>query len=790
MQPVGLSSTGELFDSLKVYLNNKKRLQPIIGLGSIIECVKVGARCREASYLCDVCVCRLSKADMRNHIMGSLHRYNYIKAWHPHLVSEWKEKSDLSRLAWPLMEIAKKIEEKEGSGEVQVCSVYVRLRICLFLFANRCVWMNSHMFLHLDMKLIEVENVLYQKMATLSENDVSLIKTVRDWQGGPERDSQATSGQLEQHSVQSQRIVLLGRSQLPTSERSLDADVISDKMSTQTNNPYPMHSTAAPTTESEGWLRNTSTPHSNNTEPSVLSENSSSFLHGYRGTKPLIGLGRVVECRIDTGCSFLFLCHCCRIRSTKRDIIDHLTGSSHLINYLMETYPEQVEASTADINENFLRSLAKKVEREEGRGELKVINAPESLCIQLTGRSYHWCMRMLCNRWDTSTQKNKLTVRGHSVNKTSVEGVTVKHSAVLSNWGKRTKTKRKKGKVANTLFTVSLPLTEGPVVLQRTSFSKDILPVSCSPPPASDLFSSPKSDTDDGNAGSFAVDHAQHDLYSGGAETGQYMAGEQNCTVTLYQMVEGYSRDNEHLGQYKDTTEREDHNDYWEKNHNRHHGSQEGTRGNFDEEMATEYRHKHTEELPPAMPHTYIPCSPEMGYAEQWYHQQLLQNPHIAPDHTSLMMAAVGHGGRVAPRSDAAWINTCPQLGDVLSYSGSFAPESSVCSLGTEQRQVPTYFEFTAGNVQITPQSYMTPPLAYHGVQTGHGAMSDPSYGYGQTTKPDCYFPYPDSSSSGGGDMSWSNASIPPVPSLYYGTNSDSNFRGTGRRVDDFQGWR
>ncbi len=48
------------------------------GLGSIIECMKAGTRDREALYLCKVCVCRLSKADMRNHIMGSLHRYNYI----------------------------------------------------------------------------------------------------------------------------------------------------------------------------------------------------------------------------------------------------------------------------------------------------------------------------------------------------------------------------------------------------------------------------------------------------------------------------------------------------------------------------------------------------------------------------------------------------------------------------------------------------------------------------------------------------------------------------------------
>ncbi|KAM9776566.1 uncharacterized protein ACBT44_001527 [Syngnathus typhle] len=72
----GLSS--ELFESLKVYLNNSKRLQPIIGLRSITECVKAGSRGGgEPVYFCEVCACRLSKGDMRNHIMGSIHRYNY-----------------------------------------------------------------------------------------------------------------------------------------------------------------------------------------------------------------------------------------------------------------------------------------------------------------------------------------------------------------------------------------------------------------------------------------------------------------------------------------------------------------------------------------------------------------------------------------------------------------------------------------------------------------------------------------------------------------------------------------
>lgn len=50
------------------------------------------------------------------------------KARHPHLVSEWEEKSDLSKLAWPLMDMARVLEGEEGPGQVQVSY----LGLCVF----------------------------------------------------------------------------------------------------------------------------------------------------------------------------------------------------------------------------------------------------------------------------------------------------------------------------------------------------------------------------------------------------------------------------------------------------------------------------------------------------------------------------------------------------------------------------------------------------------------------------------------------------------------------------------
>ncbi|XP_040909596.1 uncharacterized protein LOC121192106 [Toxotes jaculatrix] len=815
MQPdaaQGVCSQSELFDSLKVYLNNKNRLQPIIGLGSIIECVKVDARSRNTLYLCEVCVCRLGKADMRNHIMGSLHRYNYIKTWYPQLLSEWKENSDLPKLAWPLMEIAKTIEETEGAGHVQ---------------------------------LLEVEDTVYQKMATHSENDaVTLINSLREWQGqgAPETDSETTSVLLEDYPIQSQRIVLLAQNKWRWFEKSRKADMIQHKTSAQTNEPPALIQSTASSVKSEGWLKNISASQLDNTqkssEPCLPPTKSSSFLDCYTGTKPLIGLFRVVECKSEDGRTYAFLCHCCRIRSNKKDIIDHLTSSSHLINYLMETHPEQVEAVTADIYDNcqFLQSLAKKVEQEEGRGEQKVVNVPESLCILLTGKSYHWCIKMLCNEWThTSTQKNKITVEGPGVNKTSVEGVSEKRAVVQSKWAKRMKTNRRMRKVTNTVFKVSLPLTKGSVLLERMSFSEDSLRVSHSHSSASDLIPSPESLTEDNeldcDTGSLAVNHFEHpsrcatlqlqpDHRSGDTQAGQYMGLQRNYTVTQYQKVDSYYSDDECFSQPEDTTVTKDQKVYGERNYNRQHCSQGRSSKNFNRELKNEDLQKQNEGLSLDVPHTqdwasYNPsyrweegftaqryCAASQSKVDtrvevsreeklkeissgdtQPYYQQQLQHHYRAPDHTSLLTGSVGcHSVSVELVPHAARINTDPYSGDFLAHSSSsIAPEPRIHFLESEKKQLQAYIEFTTSHVQTAPQSYMMQPAAYQATQIGHWVISDTGYSNGLRANPEQHFPHPGSSSSGGGGgtTSQSYAFTPPVQALYYGTHSDLNFRDT-----------
>ncbi|KAK6324194.1 hypothetical protein J4Q44_G00065330 [Coregonus suidteri] len=156
--------------SLRVYLNNKNRLQPIIGLSCVTECVMLGGD-SEAVYLCEVCVCSLSKVDVRSHIMGSLHRYNYIKVHHSHFVSEWKPSPDLSMLARPLMEMAQILEKREGTGDIQV---------------------------------LELDAAMYEKMTSHSESDaLILLHAIRT-----EREQRYLQSQSEKPSVQSEYLTI------------------------------------------------------------------------------------------------------------------------------------------------------------------------------------------------------------------------------------------------------------------------------------------------------------------------------------------------------------------------------------------------------------------------------------------------------------------------------------------------------------------------------------------------------------------------------------------------------
>ncbi|XP_023140936.1 uncharacterized protein si:ch211-199g17.2 [Amphiprion ocellaris] len=771
--PPGVSNKSQLLESLKDYLNNKNRLQPIIGLGSIIECVKVGPQNRDSFYLCEVCICQLNKADMRNHILGSLHRFNYIKTWHPYLLSEWQENSDLSKLAWPLMEKAKVLERKEGPGHVQ---------------------------------LLEVEDAVYQRMATHREKDaVALINSLKNRQSEPESTSL-------HYPVQSQRTVLLAQSQRGMSKKSLKADKKSYKTAQSEQKSLPMMQ-AKPPVKPEVWIENISTSQLNDTQtsPESISEKSRNFLDDYTGTKPLIGLSCVVEYRSEDGCSYCFLCHCCRIKSDKKDVTVHLTSSSHLLNYLMESCPEQVVGMTADIRDDhqLLCSLAMKVEQKEGRGELKVVNAPESFCMQLIGKSYHWCIKMLSSGWThANIQKKRAGVRGSTVNKTSGRDVSEKYHAVLPKRAKRQTTKTKNRKMPNTVFSVSLPLTKGSILLERSSFSMDSLPV-CFASPSSDeyLRLSPESqimgsEFYDCDNGSFEVNDVecptmcktsqlQQNHYGGDANAGQYIP-EKPLSVTLLQDAEGYANNGVYVLQSEDVTGAKDDEMYGEGAYNRQHGSQESSSQTFFKKSRNENRQTHNGLLP-AVSHTmtwppyHSSYRQEVGGAEQWHnstsqsqagtrvegfgeenHKDMSfdalqhyyrQHQYTTADtglhyNTAPVTGSVGHhylSGEPVAYSNAAQTNLQTPLGDCLAYNGSIPSQAGVQFPDSKPRSSQTYTEFTTEHFQTAAQSY-TQSTAYQAYQSGQvdqGLTSNHSTG--TWTNPDPHYAYPASICGGAG---------------------------------------
>ncbi|XP_019729748.1 uncharacterized protein LOC109518381 isoform X2 [Hippocampus comes] len=404
------SLSSELFDSLKVYLNNSQRLQPIIGLRSITECVKAGLRGGgEAVYLCEVCTSRLSKGDIRNHIMGSLHRYNYTKFWYPHLLSNVKQSgTDMSLLARPLMDIARALEDKEGPG---------------------------------DIKLLEVEDAAFEMLKATSDSEaINLSRFLMYGAAEPESPSnnRLDGGEEEDYKEEEHRVVKI----VHMEAQLADGD-------------------------GSSWA----------------GELTPSFGHTlrdrYKGTKPLIGLFRVTECVCEEDArTYCFLCHCCRARVNTRAFIHHVSSSSHVRSYLMETRRELVVAAgpNARNHSQLMDSLAKKVEREDGRGNMEVVKAPQFLCGQLASKSYKWCIGRLWKSSHPTVHKGKKAKKRTFYRYYPSEGPRVK---------------KQDGGVpgkSRVVFNVSLPLTEGSMLLERTPFSQESPPLD---PLESDLDSEP-----------------------------------------------------------------------------------------------------------------------------------------------------------------------------------------------------------------------------------------------------------------------------------------------------------
>ncbi|CAL8296641.1 unnamed protein product [Lota lota] len=437
MQPDGTGAgppnESLLYHSLKPYLDNKTRQQPIIGLDSVTECVKVGSCNQETLYLCEVCQSRMKRSDVRNHIMGSLHRYCYINARHPDLAIGWGQTVDVPKLAWPLMEMASVLEKREGPGIVKVCVKAVEVH-------------QNYVWLHLS--------------PSTAVSQMAVIRREQMEKKAP-HPSELTQTRLESSAVQPRR-VQLSQKNCPVQSRSATVQCPKSNVRLQHFEVETDESTA------EADTTTFKLPSAKSAEPCVQSESRDNILDGHT----VIGLDCVVECRRkDDGRSSCFLCHCCRVKSDPGDVIDHLTSPSHISNYLMEVYPECVDAMMGGLNgeKELLQSVALRVAHIEGRGEHKVLEWPTHLCDQLSDKTYHWCVQMFSDGENsTSAARQRNTI--------SVEGLDAFHQLTTRKDGieagsERAAKKRRTGNETNPVFKVSMPMSKGAFVLERASFS-------------------------------------------------------------------------------------------------------------------------------------------------------------------------------------------------------------------------------------------------------------------------------------------------------------------------------
>ncbi|XP_057211523.1 uncharacterized protein si:ch211-199g17.2 isoform X2 [Triplophysa rosa] len=585
-----------LYNAISSYLHNVNRAQPIIGLNSIMEMWTFN---QPAVYFCDVCFLRIVKTDIRNHIMGSLHRYNYISR-HAH---GWRSYTDLSLLARPLMDLATIVEKKEGTGDVQV------LCVDEIIYKELTSWPVPAAFSKLNkiknpqdpnqlqsiihdtlvtgvQGLQEFENrddittestaptqhvstsPVMSKCSVISEprsqlshprqtplhprtsSPVTPLFQYQDtvhhvarppghWGPIPWQNEAGGTGFSHPfgvgYSVHTAQTAYAYEAQLQTSSFNV-SHMVPEKTQNVTNRqeffnyegliatPEPVsfiepiitqrrafespflfdltqlydevESQEPVSTDFDAHVETQShtsvekkipLPSRNSaTQTRNLSDQIQSIEDSpetYNGKKPLIGLQAVIKCQSVDGnpppCCYL--CQLCSLKLKKKTILSHLTGCQHQRNYIKVLHPQlfsKIKHQRCNINE-MLEDVAMQLEREDGRGQIKVMRLSSCLISEVLHRDYQWCMKVL-NCGASLELFNKMTNKttGHSQDlkrpAESIQSPLNEDRAPLSTHQMSKKMKNVHPanvtctkSVKNPVFKVSLSLQEGPVVIER-----------------------------------------------------------------------------------------------------------------------------------------------------------------------------------------------------------------------------------------------------------------------------------------------------------------------------------
>lgn len=303
---------------------------------------------------------------------------------------------------------------------------------------------------------------------------------------------------------------------------------------------------------------------------------------------------------------------------------------------------------------------------------------------------------------------------------------------------KKKKNKKKVPEVTDTVFNVSMPFTNGALLMERTCFNESLpWPHTCLPSSEPAVLPSPESQAEDfkldshykllvvnyhDHASARSTSQLQQDVYNKDGGACQYVGPVENLRVTVHQGVDHYVLDNDRYNP-----------PYGEPCYNAVAQSKTGT------EVSHESR----------------PMEKRSDAAWHPYQQQ----PQYMPPHNLMGWQAtphgVGHHGssdELIPHVNATRMGTYPPLGYSYPHSASVAPQPRTPFHQVEQRQLQTCMEFNGNHVHTAPQ--MTQSVQF-------GFMSHPNYNIRPRMNDNQPFPH-QCGGNGVGALYQPNAYVPP----------------------------
>ncbi|KAM9494618.1 uncharacterized protein Hap1MRO34_004488 isoform 2-T2 [Clarias gariepinus] len=431
----------QLFKSMQTYLCNPDRVQPIIGLRSVIE---LCTATKPPMYLCEVCIVRANMTDIKTHITGSLHRYSYIVL---HLHEDiYKE-----MISQPILDVLAQVKQIQ---QTQTNVTEFQLPFC------RTTTKETHFNVTITQKRNPEQGSKQDHLATLKMRNTGTHTPAIIWnEDHCQNNDYLTSEELYRDTdwVLNNRKVGHEEGQHPQPFTADDALFMYEHMDQyQQRNNY---------SEEDIFL---------------LQKNNEDSPENYSGTQPLIGLNAVIKCQSLAGDppSCCYLCQPCSLKVLESDIIQHLISPLHQINYINFQYPH---LSNCHNGLQSLETIAMQLEQEEGRGQMEVRRLSACLFNEVLEQDFYCSMKEL-NLGKGLTEKTRLNQK--AVKKTSRitqdYNTPLKRTAGLFDCDesaaigkplfchKRAKKKgKKKARLSEPVFKVSLLLNEGPMLVNR-----------------------------------------------------------------------------------------------------------------------------------------------------------------------------------------------------------------------------------------------------------------------------------------------------------------------------------